>query len=185
MEKEKKWYKIWNETHQTSVEKKEKCGSDRQRHDLCCARALVTTKAYRDQDPRYKDIRQGRPMQEKLARELHRLANVPEGPCGLNEIALFQLYSSDYQIVVVSVDHGYQIIYKGPEQAEDKQLILIKDDAHFYACNSIKGFFGSGYFCLKCEKKFSDSDFAHHRCLGAKCYACHQYACEDQKKAQR
>ena len=47
--------------------------------DLCCARALVTTKAYRDQDPRYKDIRQGRRVQFKLARESHRLASVPEG----------------------------------------------------------------------------------------------------------
>ena len=108
--------------------------------ELCCARALLTTKAYQDQDPRYRDIRQGRPVQGKWARELHWLVDVLEGPRGLNEIALFQLYLFDYQIVVKSVDHSYQI-YKGPEQAEDKQLILIKDDAHFHAWNSIKGFF--------------------------------------------
>ena len=58
--------------------------------ELCCARALVTVKAYRDKDPRYSDIRKGRPAQGQLARELHHLASVPEGPCSLNEMALFQ-----------------------------------------------------------------------------------------------
>ena len=33
---------------------------------LCCARALVTTKAYQDQDPRYKDIR-ARQMSARIA----------------------------------------------------------------------------------------------------------------------
>ena len=50
--------------------------------ELCCAQALVTVKAYRDKYPRYKDIRQGRLAQGRLAKELHRLAGVPEGPCG-------------------------------------------------------------------------------------------------------
>ena len=69
--------------------------------ELCCARALVTVKAYRDKDYRYKDIRQGRPVQGKLARELHHLAGVTEGACGVNEIALCQRYLTEYQIVVV------------------------------------------------------------------------------------
>ena len=152
--------------------------------ELCCARALVTVKSYRDKDPRYKDIRQGRTAQGTLAKELHRLAGVPEGPCGLDEIALFQRRLVEYQLIVVSVDHGYQIIYKGPDQAEDKQLILIKNGEHFHACHSLKGFFGSSYYCLRCEKKYSNSDFTRHHCPGLTCYACHQNDCEDQKKAQ-
>ena len=152
--------------------------------ELCCARALVTVKAYRDKDPGYSDIRKGRPAQGQLARELHNSAGVPEGPCCLNEMALFQRYLSEYQLVVVSVDHGYQIIYKGPDQAEDKQLILIKNAEHFHPCHSLKGFFGSSYYCLRCEKKYSNSDFIRHHCPGLTFYACHQDDCEDQKKAQ-
>ena len=152
--------------------------------ELCCARALVTVKAYRDKDVRYGDIRRGRPVQGKLARELHALAGVPEGPCGLKEIDLFQTALPDYQIVVVSVNHGYQIIYKGPMQEEEKQLILIKDDDHFHACTSIKGFFGNNYYCLRCERKYNDEDYRHHRCLGVKCFACHQTECQDQKSTK-
>ena len=78
-------------------------------------------------------------VQGILAREVQELAGVPQGPCGLNEIAVFQVTLSDYQIVVVSVDHGYQIIYKGPMQEEEKKFILIKNGEHFQACNLIKG----------------------------------------------
>ena len=60
-------------------------------------------KAYRDKDRLYKDI-QGYLVKGRLAHKLHELTGVPEDPCGLKEIALFQLYMSDYQIVVVSVD---------------------------------------------------------------------------------
>ena len=152
--------------------------------ELCCARALVMVKAYRDKDYRYKDIREGRPVQGTLARELHHFAGVTEGACGLNEIALFQRYLTEYQLVVVSVDHGYQIIYKGPEQAEDKQLVLIKNGEHFHGCHSLKGFFGSSYYCLRCERKYSNEDFVHHHCPGLTCYACHQDNYEDQTKTK-
>ena len=152
--------------------------------ELCCARALVTVKAYRDKDYRYSYVHKGRPVQGKMAKELHHLAGVTEGACDLNEIALFQQYLSEYQTVVVSVDHGYQIIYKGPEQAEDKQLILIKNGEHLHGCHSLKGFFGSDYYCLRCEQKYSNDDFLHHHCPGVTCYTCHQDNCKDQKKTK-
>lgn len=41
---------------------------------------------------------------------------MPERPCGLGEINLFQILLASYQIIVVSVDHGYEIIFKGPTQ---------------------------------------------------------------------
>ena len=153
-------------------------------NELCCTRALVTMKAYRDEEPHYSGLRKGRTVQGKLAKELHHLACVLEGPCGLNEITLFQQYLSEYQIVVVSVDHGYQIIYKGPEQAEDNELILIKNGEHFRACHSLKGFFGGSYYCLRCEQKCNRSDFSRHHCPGLTCYAFHQNDCEDQRKAK-
>ena len=150
--------------------------------ELCCARALVTAKAYRDwgsRDPHYKDIIRGGAFQRNMAKALHRQARVPEGPCGLGELELFQIVLSDYQIVVVSADHGYQIIFKGPRQPDDKLLCLIKVQDHYHVCHSLAGFFGKGYFCLDCEKSFNQNDLQHHRCPGRKCACCHQPHCPD------
>ena len=57
--------------------------------ELCCARAIVTIKAFHDlgckhQD--YQNLQKGFPMQKEKAQELHRAAGVPEGSCGLSEI---------------------------------------------------------------------------------------------------
>ena len=150
--------------------------------ELCCARALVTAKAYRDwgsRDSQYQHIIKGKLLQGTLARQLHRRARVPEGPCGLGELNLFQIVLSDYQIVVVSADHGYQIIFKGPRQPEDKLLCLIKVQDHYHVTHSLSGFFGKAYFCLDCEKSFNSDDLQHHRCQGRKCTSCHQAHCRD------
>lgn len=148
------------------------------RDRLCCARALVTIKAKRDCNPKYDSVKRG-DLQRELAEELHREARVPEGPCGLGELNQFQIILSEYQIVVVSVDHGYQVIFKGPSQPEEKQLILVKVGEHYHACSSLKGFFGKSYYCLECERGFDHDDLAQHRCPGKKCYACHQPGCQD------
>ena len=148
--------------------------------ELCCARALVTAQAYHQYGAKhnlYLDIRKGRHEQEKRAKALHAEARVPEAPCGLEEIALFQIVLSDYQIVVVSVDQDYRITFKGPER--DKQLVLIKMEEHYDACTSLSGFFGKVYYCVECEKGFSNNDLKHHRCPGKKCFACHQANCPD------
>lgn len=65
--------------------------------DMCCARAIVTIKAYRDLGSRHPDFRnllKGHPIQGIKAKELHRLADVPEGPCGIPEIEKFQVRKS-------------------------------------------------------------------------------------------
>ena len=71
--------------------------------NLCCARALITTKALGDasrdtQDRDYKNLKDGYPIQERKAQELHRLAGVPEGPCGIPELQKFQTTLPGYQI---------------------------------------------------------------------------------------
>ena len=150
--------------------------------ELCCARALVTAKAYRDwgsRDSHYKNLTRGGAFQKELARQLHRRARVPEGPCGLGELNLFQIVLAEYQIVVVSADHGYQIIFKGPRQPDHKLLCLIKVGEHYHTCHSLSGFFGKGYYCLECEKCFNNNDLQHHRCPGRKCACCHQTHCVD------
>ena len=65
------------------------------RDELCCARAIVTMKALVDangntRDRHYKNLKEGRPVQRRLAKELHRLAGVPEGPCGTSELQKLQ-----------------------------------------------------------------------------------------------
>ena len=150
--------------------------------ELCCARAIVTIKAFRDlgsQHPEYQSLQKERPVQKKKAQELHRAAGVPEGSCGLPEIQQFQDHLSEYQMVVLSVDHGYQVIFKGPTKPEDKQIVLIKVGEHFHGCHSLSGFLGHNYFCLDCEKSFDHDDMHHHQCNGKRCRACHQTKCPD------
>ena len=62
--------------------------------DLCFARAIVTMKAYVDGDPQkqYDNLRRGRPIQERLAKKLHRDAEVPEGPWGYEELEKFKRF---------------------------------------------------------------------------------------------
>ena len=40
--------------------------------NLCCARAIVTAKARVDKHPKWSSIRNGKPVQKRLACELHR-----------------------------------------------------------------------------------------------------------------
>ena len=87
--------------------------------ELCCPCALVTVKGFRDfgcTHPEYRGLQKGRPVQKSKALELCPAVGVPEGPCGLTEIRTFREYPSDYQIVVVSVNQGYQVIFKGPSK---------------------------------------------------------------------
>ncbi|KAL9960246.1 hypothetical protein ACROYT_G033681 [Oculina patagonica] len=153
---------------------------------LCCARALVMMKARADFGTDhwyYSNLRKYDTVQERAARELHRLSDVPEGPCGLDELAKFQAHLNAYQIVVVSVQHGYQIIFKGAQRPDDKRLILIKHHDHYHGCTSLGGFFGKSYYCTQCEKGFSHDNRKEHRCPGARCAACHQTDCHEWKRA--
>ena len=80
--------------------------------NFCLARALVVAVAKIEKDPKYDQIkRSNRPVQIERALDLHQAANVPLGPCGIDEVELFQNYLTKYQIIVVSGDHNDSIIY--------------------------------------------------------------------------
>ena len=97
--------------------------------ELCCARAIVVPKAVTDEDPRVKTIKDSRShVQETLARELHEEACVPIGPCGLDQIKLFEIILDEYQFIVTSAEHGHSIVHKGPQSI--KQIKLLKHDGH-------------------------------------------------------
>ena len=158
------------------------------RDELCCARAIVTMQALADADgnPRdsdYHNLKQGCPVQERRAKELHRLAGIPEGPCGIPEIQKFQEVLPGYQIKVMSIDPPHMIIFCGPQS--DKIIRIIKEDDHYDGCNSFGGFLGKSYFCDDCNKGYNTEDFHHHPCEGRKCPACHRRDCPDFVEAKR
>ena len=84
------------------LEKKRSVVRIRNDDNLCMARAIVVAKAKLDNDPRDRQIRDHCwPMQTRLAPELHQNANVPLGPCGVEQAKLFQAYLTKYQINIV------------------------------------------------------------------------------------
>ena len=79
-----------------------------------CARAIVVAKAIFDKNPQYKSISDHqKPLQGRLAHELHEIAKVPMGPCGINENEKFQAVLSGYQITVHSKEHLSTLVYSG------------------------------------------------------------------------
>ena len=145
--------------------------------DLCLARALVVARAKIDNDPRYNQIKQSaRAIQREKAFDLHEAANVPLGPCGLNEVALFQQYLTDYQIVIISGDHNNSVIY--PPQSsgthEKPHLTLYLHDNHFDTINNVPGFLGRSYFCFRCYKAYDHT--TDHLCTNM-CRSCRGFGC--------
>ena len=119
--------------------------------ELCLARALVVAKAKIDDDGQYKSIvDHRRPLQTRIAQELHQKAGVPLGPCGLDEVKQFQTYLSDYQINIVSKEHQNAILYSGPEQ--EKRIYLYLHDNHYDVITSMPGFLARNMYCHTCKK---------------------------------
>ena len=149
----------------------------RNEDDLCLARALVVARAKKDNDPRYRHIKNSdRPLQREKAFDLHEAANVPLGPCGLNEAALFQQYLTDYQIVIISGDHNNSIIYPPPSSGTDEKphLTLYLHNNHFDVINRVPGFLGRSYFCFRCHKSYSNT--TDHLCTNM-CRSCRGFGC--------
>ena len=157
--------------------------------NLCCARAVVTMKALVDangdtRDRDYKNLKDGYPIQERKAQELHRLAGAPEGPCGLSELGQFQTALPGYQIKVMSIDPPHMIIYQGATPS-DKIIRLIKEGEHYDGCSSFAGFLSKSYFCDECNRGFDHDDFRQHPCHGKWCPSCKRKDCPDFLEAKQ
>ena len=131
--------------------------------ELCCARAIVTMRAYcHRNDPghmpwnEWRTLLQGRPRQETRARELHRLAGVAEGPCGLPQLEAFQRYlSPHYQLKVLSRHHPFKIIFRGPDVPH--LIMLLKGGNHYEGCTTFSGFLKKNrYWCHLCDKEIGN-----------------------------
>ena len=58
-----------------------------------------------DPDKQYVNLRRGRPIQERLAKQLHQDAGVPEGPCGYEELEKFQTFLGPQGYKLILVDY--------------------------------------------------------------------------------
>ena len=140
--------------------------------ELCCARAIVVAKAIVDDHPQVNPSKI-----PALAQQLQEEARVPLGPCGLDQIKLFEIILCDYQFVVISAEHGHSIVHKGPES--NKQIKLLMHDGHFDVITKLPGFFNFNYYCLRCEKAYTHEDYSHHSCHRTTCHACFRFHCRD------
>ena len=150
----------------------------RNKDDLCLARALVVARAKIENDPKYDQIRKSnKAIQREKAFDLHEAANVPLGPCGLNEVALFQQYLTNYQIMIISGDHNNSIIYppQPPGTDEKPTLTLYLHDNHFDTINRVPGFLGRSYFCFRCHKAYDCT--TDHLCTNM-CRSCRGFECD-------
>ena len=126
----------------------------------------------------WENLKRGLPVQEKQAKELHREAGVPEGPCGLEELQRFQeTLGPEYQLLVMTRMKPFFLIFKGPPAPN--QIRLLKSNDHFDGVTSFPAFLDRSYYCLECEKGFNTDDKAHHPCKGKRCSACATFNCPD------
>ena len=145
---------------------------------LCLARALAVSIAKIEKDPRYKQIKESRGhIQLQRALDLHQAANVPLGPCGIDEVKLFQHYLVQYQIIVVSGDHNNSIIYPPEPPANpnpEKSIYLYYQANHFDVITKLPGFLNTSYFCHVCHKAYDHT--TDHLCKGM-CRSCRGFGC--------
>ena len=146
--------------------------------DLCLARALVTSIARIEKDPRYKRMIDSKgTVQRERAFDLHEAANVPLGPCGLKEVDLFQQHLTNYQILVVSGDQNNTIIYPPRPPANpnpEKSIYLYYQANHFDVITKLPGFLNTHYFCHACHKGYDHT--TDHLCDGM-CKSCRGFGC--------
>ena len=144
--------------------------------DLCLARALVVAIANAENDPYYHYLRACDRGQQRRAIELHANANVPLGPCGLEEVRLFQRHLTRYEINIVSLLQNNAIIYPPPGQVDpDKTPIyLALHNNHYDVITKLPSFLKYVYFCHKCKKGYSNK--FDHMCPEM-CRSCRAYAC--------
>ncbi len=150
--------------------------SIKNKDDLCLARALVVAIANIDKDRRYKLLVDSRRQaQENDAWELHRKAGVPIGPCGISEVKQFQKYLTEYEINIVSMEHGNTIIY--PEQpivTKTKRIYLYLHNNHYDVITTMPGFLNRSYFCHMCRKSYDST--VDHSC-DSMCKMCRGFEC--------
>ena len=171
--------------------KKKRCiVSIKNEDNLCCARAIVTMKAHCHREEgvdgfrEWENLKRGLPVQEQQAKQLHRQAEVPEGPCGVPELQRFQhALGSEYQLLVMLRLKPFDLIFKGPDAPH--QIRLLKSNDHFDGLTSFPAFLNRSYYCIECQRAFNTNDKENHICAGRRCNACSRFDCPDYVRGTR
>ena len=157
---------------------------------LCCSRAIVTMRSFCHKNEgmvgfrNWENLKRGYPIQEEEAKELHRQAGVPEGPCGLPELEQFQqALGSQYQLLVMLRMKPFDLIFKGPDAPY--QIRLLKSNDHFDGLTSFPAFLNKSYYCVDCQRGFNTNDKENHFCEGRRCSSCGRFDCEDYVRGTR
>ena len=146
--------------------------------NLCCARAIVTAKAYVDPHPKWESFKRGFKIQTLEAKRLHAEVDVPIGPCGYDELKQFAQAPSlfGYQLLIVDAKRQYKVSTFGPPR--DKKIALYYNDGHYDVITSLPGFFGKSYVCAHCNSPYDAK--GKHRCKESNtCSCCFQQNCPD------
>ena len=168
-----KKYNIKSLSFEEMLQKKQCIITIRNKDELCCARAIVTLKARVDQDSQYPNLCKGYPIQTRLAKELHRHAQVPKNACGPAELDAFQaVLGSNCHLVVLQGLKG-QILYKNHAyDSAEHVLALLKIKSHYHAITSLPAFLNRSYFCRHCERAYNTETAEDHNCKGENCISC-------------
>ena len=140
---------------------------------MCCPRTIVTALTYHtdnifDSKRSVKHIREGRGIQTKLAEELcQRVGEYNKEGFTLQDIKNAEELL-DVQIKVLCAENFNILIYSGDEKPT--KIYLYKNGNHFDVINSMKAFFGSCYYCEKCDKPYKNKN--KHKCNTARNGVC-------------
>ena len=128
-----------------------------------------------EKDPNWNSIRLSKGKQRILAHQLHIAADVPFGPCGLDEIKKFEStpQMANFRVVVLSKEHCDHIIYTGPDD-RDHNIYLYSHDEHYDLITKMPAFMEKAYFCSQCmvgyEKQSSHKcEYTCKLCQGRDC----------------
>ena len=180
----KKKYSVGRRCMEKDLQRKQSLIPINNDDELCCARAIVTMRAWCHRDEghmgpnNWDTLRRGLPRQAQQARELHTLAGVPEVPCGYDELVRFQAaLGIHYQIIALSYAHPFLCFFKGDPAPH--VIRIIKSNSHYIGCTSFPAFVNKSYYCEVCDTAYNTEDPHHHPCGGRKCPSCNRLQCPD------
>lgn len=146
--------------------------------NLCGARSIIVALTYHMKtilgrkltNNEIKCVRMGRKLQEVLAEKLCCiLGGSYDDGFSLEDFKQIEV-KLNVQVKIICAENFNSVIYAGPEK--DIKLCLYKNKNHFDVINNMAAFYGSHYYCHKCEKPYS----RYHKCKKAPavCMLCKQ-----------
>ena len=122
----------------------------------------------------YQNLRKEGPIQERLAKLLHREAGVPEAPSGFEEMEKFKdfLGPQGYQLIVVEPSTCLIVFKEAKYNNTPHAIWLVKHQDHFDGLTSIPALINPSYYCCLNNKGYDFEGATHHNCCGQNCPAC-------------